>query len=329
MKAFIIVLISSISYCQIPPYEFYCDISHTQVKSSVSYESARAVYSYSYIIDSGINNTGWINGFDIDISCSTKHTPQIDTDLRDTCSPRTLPNYNQLLSEFAIPVGLSAPPQSGGCMAGKVTNYETRQDKGGVVSFGFLPDLLHPGNSASGYTIESKYPPGIRDFNVTPNKMHCYGHIPMNGTYWEVVEGDSFSVPKGWGYDEDHWLRGKTIGPVEPNEYTYFNGGGQKPNDVNLFLKYANPIEHSTTLPAGQATFDLIVYYGSTTDPTTFTAELNGQAITSRFSPAPGLAEAEHLELQPGRNTLTLKVDGKNARGSTATDTDRLVFIVQ
>ncbi|MEJ5167342.1 MAG: hypothetical protein WHV67_10000 [Thermoanaerobaculia bacterium] len=96
-----------------------------------------------------------------------------------------------------------------------------------------------------------------------------------------------------------------------------------------MFLKYANPLERETKLPQGESTFDLIVYYGETIIPSTFKAELNGVDITSKFQPIPKLAEVEKLTLQPGRNTLVLSVDGKNQKGQIATDTDRLVFIVQ
>jgi hypothetical protein len=40
------------------------------------------------------------------------------------------------------------------------------------------------------------------------------------------------------------------------------------------------------------------------------------------------LPEVEKLTLQSGRNTLLLRVDGKNAKGQSATDTDRLVLVV-
>ncbi len=150
----------------------------------------------------------------------------------------------------------------------------------------------------------------------------------MDDEHWEK-EPEGYTRPKGYGYDTDWYLYGKTIGPVDPAEYQFYNGGGQKPDDVNLFLKYANPLEHQTKLPPGVNEFDLIVYYGDTIIPSTFKAELNGVDITSKFQPAKGIAEVEHLVLQKGRNTLVLSVDGKNQKGSTATDTDRLVFIVE
>src|SRR5205814_3296544 len=46
-----------------------------------------------------------------------------------------------------------------------------------------------------------------------------------------------------------------------------FNGGGQRPTDVNLFLTYANPTDSPLTLPAGVATFPVMIAYSATTIP--------------------------------------------------------------
>ena len=70
--------------------------------------------------------------------------------------------------------------------------------------------------------------------------------------------------------------------------------------------------------------------YASTTIPATFSARLNGVDITSLFHPQPGTFETVQLVfLQPGRNVLVLSIDGTVSSGRVATDTDRLVFIVQ
>mgnify|MGYP005846130457 CR=1 FL=1 len=340
MKKFFLafILFSSLVFSQVPPYEFYCDISHSKLNVNVTYDSSRGVYIYSYEIQAGQQNTGYIVGLAIDISTKTKHIPKIDPSLNDNCSPKDWPNFQEFLSEYAIPVGLSRSDNIQECLAHKRTDATmAMQDIGAWAAWGGTSCEegleapargIEPGETFSGLIMEAKYPPGIRDFIMRPDETFCYSHIPVNDIYWDN-DGEGWTRPKGWGKDEDHWLYGKTIGPVDPSEYEYYNGGGQKPDDVNLFLKYANPTEHSTNLPSGQNTFDLVIYYGSTISPSTFSAELNGQLITSLFSPFPGIAEVVHLQLQPGRNTLILKVDGKNKKGSTSTDTDRLVFIVK
>jgi hypothetical protein len=107
-----------------------------------------------------------------------------------------------------------------------------------------------------------------------------------------------------------------------------FDGHGQRPSDVNKFLNYANPSAARTQLPAGQTSFLLLVFYGSTITPTSLKATLNGADITAQFSSTPGGHQLVPLPLVKGSNVLVLSVDGTTATGRVATDTDRLVFLV-
>ncbi|MDH5510594.1 MAG: hypothetical protein OEZ32_09610 [Nitrospinota bacterium] len=47
------------------------------------------------------------------------------------------------------------------------------------------------------------------------------------------------------------------------------------------------------------------------------------------FKPVAGTTEDVTIPLKAGSNTLTLSIDGLNARGTVSTDTDRLTFIVK
>ena len=107
-----------------------------------------------------------------------------------------------------------------------------------------------------------------------------------------------------------------------------FDGGGQRPKDVNKFLTYANPSDSQTDLPAGTTTFPLMIFYGNNAITSTFKATMNGVDITNLFSPTAGNHETVNLPLSPGRNVLSLSTDG-NLPTRVATDTDRLVFIVK
>jgi len=107
-----------------------------------------------------------------------------------------------------------------------------------------------------------------------------------------------------------------------------FDGGGQRPKDVNKFLSYANPSDSQTDLPTGTTTFPLMIFYGNNSITSTFKATLNGVDITNLFSPTGGNHETVNLPLSPGRNVLSLSTDG-NLPTRVATDTDRLVFIVK
>jgi hypothetical protein len=103
-------------------------------------------------------------------------------------------------------------------------------------------------------------------------------------------------------------------------------GGGRE--DVDAFLAYLSPVERTTNLPAGTQSFDVIIIYGSTIDPSTFEASLNKEPF-SGFHPVAGPSETVTIPLSPGRNTLRLKIDGVRSDGRMATDQEQLVFIVK
>jgi hypothetical protein len=107
-----------------------------------------------------------------------------------------------------------------------------------------------------------------------------------------------------------------------------FDGKGQRPRDVNRFLSYLRPSQVTTELPAGQLTYDLVILYDRSILVNTFQAVLNGQDITSSFSPSVETSEMVRLNLAPGVNTLWLSVDGVLPNGHVASDKDRLVFQV-
>jgi hypothetical protein len=106
-----------------------------------------------------------------------------------------------------------------------------------------------------------------------------------------------------------------------------FDGGGQRPRDVNKFLTYSNPTASQTSLPTGTSSFPLQIVYGNSIIPSTFQAVLNGVNITSSFSPAPASGQLVNLNMQRGRNVLDISVDG-HLPNRIATDRDRLVFLV-
>jgi len=337
-KYFIFIfLFSNLVLSQVPPYQFYCDIKDTKVEAQVEYDSSRNVYKYIYTVYSGNKNNNPIDNLRINISTKVSYEP-IDPDLYDNCSGfnnelvgNEIKEARQKYSRNAIPVGLSNPWNYEGCGTMGHMRDSKGNDLGIIAGLGF-PEI-QPGESASGMKIEAKFPPGIRDFEIIPDFSVCYDHIPQDEEHWDVFpEGatdyEGFTRPKGFGKDEDWYFRGKTIGPIDPVDYQFYNGGGQKPDDVNLFLKYANPQGRETKLKNGES-FDLIIYYGDTTIPSTFKAELNGQDITSKFHPVKGVAEVVKFTFPLGRNTLVLSIDGKNQKGNTATDTDRLVFVVE
>lgn len=119
----------------------------------------------------------------------------------------------------------------------------------------------------------------------------------------------------------------------ELDQYIYyipplFDGKGQRPTDVNIFLGYEQPTQVRTEITPGTDKYTLHIYYGKTIDPATFTAVLNKQDISPRFAPKPFSDQEVELSLQQGRNVLVLSINGTRKDGRKAKDTDRLVFIV-
>jgi hypothetical protein len=106
-----------------------------------------------------------------------------------------------------------------------------------------------------------------------------------------------------------------------------FDGGGQRPKDVNHFLSYGNPTSNHVSLAAGRASFPLLIFYSDTVLPSTFSATLGGTDVTQLFHPVAGGHEFVSLPMVSGRNVLDLSIQG-NLPSRTATDSDRLVFLV-
>jgi hypothetical protein len=106
-----------------------------------------------------------------------------------------------------------------------------------------------------------------------------------------------------------------------------YDGGGQKPSDVNKFLRYVTPVEARTHLPAGPPSYSLTISYGVTVNAATFTAAMDGVDIKGLFKPAAGTLETVSVPVGSGSHTLVLSINGLTASGRTATDTDRLTFL--
>ena len=107
-----------------------------------------------------------------------------------------------------------------------------------------------------------------------------------------------------------------------------FKGKRDKPNTGDAFLSYANPASAETRLHAGPTAFPLLIFYGGSIRPVTFTAMLNDTNISSWFSPQPGKSQKVFLPLRRGSNILVLSVDGTTAADQAVRVTDRLVFWV-
>jgi hypothetical protein len=108
-----------------------------------------------------------------------------------------------------------------------------------------------------------------------------------------------------------------------------FNGGGQRPRDVNMLLTYSAPTESRSNLPSGTADYRLILHYVDA-PLVSFAAELNGNTISDYFHPIRNTSEAVTISLNAGTNVLVFSLSAwiGDRRDRLVTDTDKLVFLV-
>lgn len=281
-------------------------ITGTQIAADTTYDTARGVYRYTYTVTAPTTNQAPINGIKIDVSGRIARS-QTDPALQENV--RRLGELQPPAT--AIPVGITVTDPGvwrGG--VGKGSNLFVATPKEGA---GILPGTTFR------FVVESKLPPGERTVEI----------MPSGDSWWAIVdalpEGEEFEDPP----DESVYvIKTTTIGPSDPDESTLFNGGGQSPAEVNPFLRYVAPTDSRTKLPAGTSTYTLVVKFGTTTMPETFTATFNGVDVRSRFQPVPGAVNAVKFDLQPGSNKVQLSIEGVTSSARTARDTDSLTLLV-
>ncbi len=300
-------------------YEVVRDLTicYTKVNYSVEYHLECNCYYYEYTIISPEANKGLIHYIDFKFETSKEYSP-LDRTLPYNPNCDRLPKLGTIPGEVnnLIPISIVSCPDGWRSYKPAVGIHEN------YITGGIAP------NQSGTFKIASKFPPGRRKIKIIPEYLDLEEYlitvVHANEYEWAPGQADP-PIALGEFYSWDL----EVIGPVDPEELELFNGGGQKPDDVNLFLRYANPKESQTELPAGQNTFEILIYYGKTIKKETFKATLNDQDIKNLFSPVPGGGDYVKLTLQNGRNVLEFSIDGLNKRGHTANDKDRLVLIVK
>lgn len=303
---------------QPPPNLVYLpslSIAGTTVESKVTYDSSRSVYRYEYRVNAPATNKAAIDVLKIDVS-GRKVRPQIDPDLQ-TNVELDLAREKGWQPATTIPVGLIVPNAS---------MDDAGVGKEGHAYFGFggkpkvTGDAIEPGTSVGGSIIESKQPPGWRKAEISPSVMK-WVEICYSGTY----PRDTVFYPES---DDRYIIKTKVIAPLDYDPATLYSGGGQSPAEVNPFLRYAYPTDNRLHLAAGTTSYEILIVYGATTDPATFTATLNGADVKAMFKPMPGIGEVVKIPLVSGTNKLQLSIEGKTSSGRLARDTDTLTFLV-
>lgn len=94
-------------------------------------------------------------------------------------------------------------------------------------------------------------------------------------------------------------------------------------------LAWVNPAHAETRLAPATRVFPLVVFYGRRIQPVTFSAMLNGDNMSGRFTPEPGTHETVPLPIGPGLNTLEMSVEGTAEDGRPIRDAQRLLLRVE
>lgn len=322
--------IPSFGQTQAPP--LLCDIKDASVEATATFNAGRRVYVYEYAVVSGAQNTGNITSFDVEVSAEAPQNPA-DPDLRnDSTRIDARPPANFRFTPVdAVPAGLASPNAGWVSSVGPIARgltvtsegASTVEQKGAMAGWSGSKDPVRPGERKAGFTLETKAPPALRAYTLKPSWSYCLSLLPEPGP-----DTPEDSWPEGVPDLETFTIPGTTIGPMLETDGVKYNGGGQKPSDVNQFLWYRTPTEARTDLPAGTTTYDVIVNYGGTTLPATFAATLNGTDVKALFKPAPGVGEIVRIPIAQGSNKLQLSIEGATASGRIATDTDSLTLLV-
>jgi len=183
----------------------------------------------------------------------------------------------------------------------------------------FLSEIA-PGRSLTGFDLLS---PCAASTTGLAYFVQGYNHLskePEDNT-------TTFRVPE-WRADA---VKGKVLGPADCSVVA--DWGNRRPG-TDGFLGVVNFVS-GATLPAGPATVQVrFARDGETVNRSTFSADLNGIAVTGKFVAnargdlvavfSPGRSPAK-----AGTNVLLLKVDGlKPGTTQTATDVDRFTFVL-
>ncbi|MFL6244592.1 MAG: hypothetical protein ACJ74H_01105 [Thermoanaerobaculia bacterium] len=285
-------------------------IEGSTITSTVTFDSTRKVYRYTYRIDVPATVQAPVQGFALDLR-GREARPQTDPDLQSNFVP--LYPGRQLQPNTMIPVGVQVPSPS-------TTRVSLNAE--GWLAVRFKGWSVPAGGSATGFVVESKLPPGPRQAILRPDDSAWDAlQLQYRGSDEVIVFSPSSA--------NQYFVKTETTGPFDYDTSTLYLGGGQNGAEVNPFLRFAWPTDSRTRLTAATATKRVVVFFGPSTDPATFTADLNGVDVRSRFSVIPGGASAVEFTFGPGTSKLKLSIQGKTSSGHTARDTDTLTFLVE
>ena len=185
---------------------------------------------------------------------------------------------------------------------------------------------IPPGESLSGFVLESPYPPG---YARTDTRGHSGSLFPPTGTDDE----DAYYAMNPVPHDTTDSQRSWTLGPTIYREVV--TGGNRRPA-TDGFLGFMNLAEKGSVLIDPAPIAFKFALNGETVNRETLEVKLNGVDVTAVFLPGPpdgadlvGVFRVGSSPLQDGKNVLLTSVEGLvPGTTRTAKDTDRIVFDV-
>lgn len=182
-------------------------LEDTEVQPKVELDS-NGLYQYSYTLKNGGQSNGDIFSFEIDIKTDPSKVSYDTTGLlfKNKNLRQRFERLYSTLADSIIPVGFSNVPTW--WMAGLTV------DK--TASFG--GSLVKPGETQSGFELNSKGLPGIRSYVLSPNydPSEYYPSVDELESIEEIKRIDSLISRDR----RELPVRGKTVGPVAPPSNT-------------------------------------------------------------------------------------------------------------
>ena len=178
-----------------------------------------------------------------------------------------------------------------------------------------------PGQSLSGFTVTSVYPPGYA--RTYAQGFAAYPPAPAGSG-----EAD-FNLPD----DTTNSRRSFVLGPIR---YTQVTTGGNRRPGVDGFLGFMNLNVTGSVVRTPAPIALKFSLNGETVFRETLQIKLNGTIVTSAFTPGPsdgadlvGVVFVGSSPLKSGKNVLETSVEGlKQGTTQRATDVDKITFTV-
>jgi len=175
------------------------------VRTEVSLNKKTGIYTYSYSITNPASNSADINCIEIDITRKqmTEDPGGGDLTLQDTYDTETFnENLNRRGGRFKpppmVPVGVKAPPE-----------WSAHLEERGTVQLSYRKENpIRPGTTQSGFLVESRGPPSIREIYLIPSWF--FRVLGKKDMIWFGLSKNEKPIK------DDFEVKKKTVGPTAP-----------------------------------------------------------------------------------------------------------------